>query len=204
MIGKLALSIVLFLSTQVFSLDAAAGREIDDPQRLNIYGVMPFESDETTRYLQNSPEIQRILQFTTAQELLDFIPNLTKDPQLTQTFFTIDLPNLPRTRNNRVLMGLFLVEAIKQQHRQTVQLLLQHGVDPNVYGKDGNAPLHWAARMCNPEVAHVLVNRGADINALNGEGKTALQIAQENNCTEVGELIENFVLMGDIRNLRVE
>ena len=43
----------------------------------------------------------------------------------------------------------------------------------------GNTPLHWAYSLTSLSLASVLLNNGADVNVLNYEGKTALNVALE-------------------------
>jgi ankyrin repeat protein len=56
-----------------------------------------------------------------------------------------------------------------------VQLLLEHGADPNVADKWGRVPLHTAARR--PEVLRVLLAHGADPGCVATDGTTALHVA---------------------------
>ena len=46
-----------------------------------------------------------------------------------------------------------------------LQTLLEFHADVNSGTRDGYTPLHSAVLYANPEVARILVNKGADINA---------------------------------------
>jgi len=66
---------------------------------------------------------------------------------------------------------------------ETIRLLLDSGADPNeVYGFDGNAPLHAVAKF-NGEVAdavaNLLLEKGAHFDRVNNSGKTALDVWME-------------------------
>ncbi|MEP6756821.1 MAG: ankyrin repeat domain-containing protein [Chthonomonadales bacterium] len=59
---------------------------------------------------------------------------------------------------------------------QCVQLLLDHGVDPNTRNETGATPLIFAG---NTRTARLLINRGADVNARTDDGYTALRMPEE-------------------------
>jgi ankyrin repeat protein len=52
--------------------------------------------------------------------------------------------------------------------------LIEHGANVNAKDKDGNVPLHWADKK---EVAQLLIDSGANVNIENNEGATPLHIA---------------------------
>ena len=60
-----------------------------------------------------------------------------------------------------------------------VEKRLGAGVDPDVEDPAGEASLHDAAKLCKPELAELLLSRGADPNARNNQGKTPADLA---NC----------------------
>ena len=58
-----------------------------------------------------------------------------------------------------------------------VTTLLANGADPRAADREGNTPLHHAARSSDPGVAALLRDAAAEIDALNHEGVTPLGIA---------------------------
>jgi ankyrin repeat protein len=58
-----------------------------------------------------------------------------------------------------------------------VTTLLTNGADPRQADRDGNTPLHHAARSSDPGVAALLRDAAADLDARNAEGLTPLGIA---------------------------
>ncbi|GIX38562.1 MAG: hypothetical protein KatS3mg127_1801 [Silanimonas sp.] len=58
-----------------------------------------------------------------------------------------------------------------------VAMLLANGADPRIADRDGNTPLHHAARSTDPAVAAQLLDAGADLAALNHEGQPPLALA---------------------------
>ena len=60
---------------------------------------------------------------------------------------------------------------------EAVMTLLANGADPRATDRDGNTPLHHAARSSDPGVAALLRDAAAEIDARNGEGVTPLGIA---------------------------
>ena len=58
-----------------------------------------------------------------------------------------------------------------------VTTLLANGADPRTADREGNTPLHHAARSSDPGVAALLRDAAAEIDALNLEGVTPLGVA---------------------------
>ena len=74
------------------------------------------------------------------------------------------------------------IEAVKQH--------LAAGTDVNVKGgfADGT-PLHYAAANGHKEIAELLIEKGADLNAKDEDGGTPLDVAISFNRTEIADLI---------------
>ena len=66
----------------------------------------------------------------------------------------------------------------KAGHTDVVLLLLDKGDKINTKDKWGWTPLHYAVCMANKAMVELLVNRGADLNATNDRGRTALSVAR--------------------------
>jgi ankyrin repeat protein len=61
--------------------------------------------------------------------------------------------------------------------KYAVDILVDHGANINLIGKDGNTPLHHAIRCGkDDEVIDALVNRGADLFVKNNKGQTCAQL----------------------------
>ena len=58
-----------------------------------------------------------------------------------------------------------------------VQLLLDHGADPNVVDEDGMTPLHAACIIGNVETASYLIKSGANVNSISSQRQNALHFA---------------------------
>ncbi|XP_071707437.1 ADP-ribosylation factor GTPase-activating protein AGD3 [Rutidosis leptorrhynchoides] len=65
-----------------------------------------------------------------------------------------------------------------------IELLLQYGATINVFDSRGQTPLHRCILRGNSACAKLLLTRGADPHAVNGDGKTALELAVELNCRD--------------------
>ena len=59
----------------------------------------------------------------------------------------------------------------------------------NDWSGDGWTPLHLAAASNNLDAIKSLIAQGADVSAANGEGKSALSLAQEKNHREAAALL---------------
>ena len=78
-----------------------------------------------------------------------------------------------------------LVQLINQQldfskTKEIVETLISVGAAVNVSDKSRNTPLIIAARKRNTPLVQLLLSQGADINAVNKKGYTALHYALEN------------------------
>jgi len=79
-----------------------------------------------------------------------------------------------------------LIAACLQQNVELVDTLLKHGADPNLASKifDSDSkrsyPLFAAADKGNIDITRLLLNAGANVNAMNDEGKSILCLTAEN------------------------
>jgi uncharacterized protein len=80
------------------------------------------------------------------------------------------------TKKDKLLSALINAIAHSQVHK--VKRLLQQGASPN--GCEDNllfSPLHWAAAHSTVEIARLLIDAGADLEAKDFEGFTPLETA---------------------------
>jgi ankyrin repeat protein len=69
------------------------------------------------------------------------------------------------------------------------EFLIARGADVNQRGM-GETPLHLAARNGCADVVQILIKAGADVNATDDEGRTALAIADASSHTQVERLLK--------------
>lgn len=101
---------------------------------------------------------------------------------------------IPRVPDAEEVTWSPLAEAASRGEFDTVRQLLisREGLDPDAFGKNGTAALHWTARMGDVETARWLVSAGADVNLANRYGVTPLAAAIENGHSHmVRWLLEN-------------
>jgi ankyrin repeat protein len=68
--------------------------------------------------------------------------------------------------------------AVEYNDKRSVQILLNHGADPNVNRERGlPTPLHTAAEYGHLQIAVILLEQGADVNARTEDGWTPLHFA---------------------------
>jgi ankyrin repeat protein len=71
-----------------------------------------------------------------------------------------------------------LIEAVKSNNINRVEILLKQGVDPNGIDKKIYPPFHWACIWGYIKIAKLLVNAGVDLNLkFRISGKTPLELA---------------------------
>ena len=61
----------------------------------------------------------------------------------------------------------------------------------NAVDKENNTALILASKFGYSEIAKILIENGADVNAKNNDGKTALDYAEENDYKNIIELLKN-------------
>ena len=67
-----------------------------------------------------------------------------------------------------------------------MRILLDVGkANVNAKNNDSNTPLHWAASRGHIEAATLLIERGAEINPINDNNETPLDIAHEYSETAI-------------------
>ena len=87
--------------------------------------------------------------------------------------------------NKRGETALWL--AAKNGHKDLVEALVQAGADVNKFDKNHDAPLSVASIA---SIATMLIERGANLNAANKRGQSALWLAAKNGREDVVELLE--------------
>lgn len=102
-----------------------------------------------------------------------------------QAFLEAD-PGLANARGAHGIPILFYPVIVGD--RETAEVLLSLGTDVNA-GAGGNTALHGAAWFNQPAMAAFLLDRGARADAQDYQGKTALQVAEENKHTAVADLL---------------
>ena len=80
---------------------------------------------------------------------------------------------------------------------EVVNCLIQAGSDVNIQTPKGSMPLHQASQMGHVDVVKSLVGASANIEARNGEGKTALDLVQE-KLSSKAKLTEKYTKIKDI------
>lgn len=70
------------------------------------------------------------------------------------------------------LSALYL--ACSKRSYKVVKMLEQGGLRMDVRGPANSAPIHWAAMSCVPDIVRFVIEQGADVNAVNNNGETAI------------------------------
>ena len=100
--------------------------------------------------------------------------------------FLADDPDLVRQRGVHGMPMLFFPAA--SGRRDVAALLVERGAEIND-GAGGNTALHAAAYFGRVEMVKWLLERGADTTATDYEGKTPLQVAEEQGRREAADVL---------------
>lgn len=81
------------------------------------------------------------------------------------------------------IMDLF--ESIKKNDIDQVKKLIDSGIDLDMRNGSGRTPLHIASLYNRRNIAELLIGAGANVNAKDKEGETALYLASVNCSIDV-------------------
>lgn len=127
----------------------------------------------------------------TVAELHDAIE--TDDEQVVSEVFARDDAALLRAllaKRSTSLDPLPIVGARYPKSRECLDILFEHGVDPNLGDWFGKTWLHFIAGEGDPDLAEAVMARGADVNAIEAEYRsTPLAEAAKNGHVEMARLL---------------
>ena len=66
-----------------------------------------------------------------------------------------------------------------------MRLLLDHGANVLAKNNRREAPLHYAAKICSPQILQLLLDKGAEVLAEDDQGRTPADIATEKEVVEI-------------------
>jgi ankyrin repeat protein len=83
--------------------------------------------------------------------------------------------------------------AAESDYLDTVKVLLANHATVNIENDEGETPLHLAVVSEDPDIVKALLSsgRGVDVDIKDKQGRTALDIANEDKCTEIARLLVN-------------
>lgn len=91
-----------------------------------------------------------------------------------------------------------LLAAISRGDQARVSELLAMGIKASFY-EDGITPLHLAAQKGYPDIVRMLVNNGADIDALDEAGRKPIEVALEKRFIQSSDILFNAAKFYDAR-----
>lgn len=82
-----------------------------------------------------------------------------------------------------------LYYVVTKKQVRLVQILLEHGADPNISGTYGNTPLHLATKLGHREMVRILLRHGAKTDLDNADGFNALCCAIIKGKKKIAEIL---------------
>src|SRR5690606_34948875 len=165
-------------------------------------GISQAELDQTLLCAVHSTQVDLALAALDRGADPNATPPATQRDQRTALMVAVTLPDLRLLRAliargvdiNRAVGGITpLVAATRDSYEgrpEAVTTLLANGADPRTADMQGNTPLHLAARGADPVISALLVDAGAQVDAMNADGFTPLAIA----CGSANWHIADFLL----------
>jgi ankyrin repeat protein len=99
-----------------------------------------------------------------------------------------EMTHLLITKGADVHVGGVLIDAIIGGNPEVVRILLQAGTDPN-QESGYRSPLMWAVKKRNTTIVNMLLDHGANINFINSQDSTALDMARDQKYGEIVQLL---------------
>ncbi|XP_062280596.1 cyclin-dependent kinase 4 inhibitor C [Scomber scombrus] len=87
-------------------------------------------------------------------------------------------------------------DAAREGFIDTLRVLVKHGADVNLVDKQGNLPLHLAAKEGHLEVVKLLVGLTTDPKKSNTHNNTAGQLAHDYKRTDTAAFIDQYLSSG--------
>ena len=97
---------------------------------------------------------------------------------------------IPMSLNDRIRSDELFDAIEKTQDTNTVHILVERGCNVNMRVEDGWTPLMAAANVGSWSIVKLLVDSGADVNALDDEYDSALGCAKSQSFQDVVEYLE--------------
>jgi uncharacterized protein len=99
-----------------------------------------------------------------------------------------------KSGNNMANTPLHAAAANMKNRQEMISLLLSHGADINEKQSGGWTILHQAAQHNDPEMIAYFVEKGADPYLAKEDGKTALELAEDEEAHEAADILRNCTL----------
>lgn len=99
-----------------------------------------------------------------------------------------------KSGNSMANTPLHAAAANRKNRKEMIGLLLSYGADINEQQSGGWTILHQAAQHNDSEMISYFIEQGADPFLAKGDGKTALELAEDEECLEAASLLRNYTL----------
>ena len=152
-------------------------------RRLLMNFVLTYSSGETT-----FRSLEQLLRYNVFPNSFDLFTALNRNQ--------IDAVIHLLLNNGSSPNGEILLLAMERQRFDFAKQFIETGVDVNYSYplsssySDGMTPLLYASRWNNLDLVNLLIERGADINAVARDGSTALSIARRNGNSQIQNILQ--------------
>lgn len=100
------------------------------------------------------------------------------------------------------ILQIHLFKASKDGEERKVEFLIHFNANINAQDKDGNTPLHLAARAGHKNVVMILIEYRANLDILNNKGDSALEIALQYGHQDIRDMLASIIEYSFTRNTK--
>ncbi|XP_033126136.1 transient receptor potential cation channel subfamily A member 1-like [Anneissia japonica] len=172
---------------RIKSIGSGNGRRHGTTTSSSMMHMVPSEEDMVNGITQESAFAFEVCSiFDSPYRLIKIAEKGNYDEFMELFHSKPDLINFKDKRGAGVLH-----HSVKGNNVHIMEFLIAQDVDVNLPDSALNTPLHWAATHDKPEAAQLLLDHGANPNALNGNHQSPLHIGCDRECVRIVAILSN-------------
>lgn len=173
---------------EILKLIVKYGGDLNYDLARYIFEMKQYAKDLVTYVLENVPNTKEICQMLFCELLSEYRGSL--EEEIFQLLIDRGLPVNDFMLTQSGVRSTPLIVSVKQSKINFVSRLLELGADVEKVC-NGRTALHVASGEDKPKIVQMLLDRGANVNALNYNNETALHLASREKNLEIVRLLLN-------------